>query len=92
MSDGSPLLRVGAVSKRFGGTLALDDVDFAVRAGEVHALLGENGAGKSTLIKLLAGVHHADGGTVEWRGRTVQPHLDRLPIAFITRISGWWTR
>ncbi len=50
------------VSKRFGSTIALDDVDLEVRAGEVHAIVGENGAGKSTLIKILSGVHQGDRG------------------------------
>lgn len=57
------------ISKRFGATLALDSVDFEVRAGEVHALLGENGAGKSTLIKIVSGVHQPDAGTYEVGGR-----------------------
>jgi monosaccharide-transporting ATPase len=59
------------VSKRFAGTVALDRVDLALRAGEVHALVGENGAGKSTLIKIITGVHQPDGGVVRYRGEPV---------------------
>jgi ribose transport system ATP-binding protein len=58
------LLRVTRLGKRFGGTHALQDVSFDVRAGEIHALLGENGAGKSTLIKILAGIHQPDAGAI----------------------------
>ena len=61
----APVVTVRGISKRFGGTQALHDVSVAVRAGEIHALLGENGAGKSTLIKILAGVHAPDEGLVE---------------------------
>src|SRR5215207_4579021 len=57
-------LEMRGISKRFPGVLASDNVDFDVRAGEVHALLGENGAGKSTLIKIVAGVHAPDSGTI----------------------------
>ncbi len=56
------------VSKRFVGTRALDDVSVELRAGRVHALIGENGAGKSTLIKILGGVHQPDSGAVEIDG------------------------
>jgi ABC-type sugar transport system ATPase subunit len=55
---------VAALSKRFGGTQALKDVDLEVSHGEIHALIGPNGSGKSTLIKILAGFHHAEPGAV----------------------------
>jgi simple sugar transport system ATP-binding protein len=59
------------VSKRFPGVIANDQVDFDLRQGEVHALLGENGAGKSTLMNVLAGLYRADGGTVTVHGKRV---------------------
>lgn len=67
-----PLLEVEGLLKDYPGTRALDHVDLTVRAGEVHALLGENGAGKSTLIKVLAGVVPADAGIVRFGGETVE--------------------
>ncbi|MDR0519178.1 MAG: sugar ABC transporter ATP-binding protein [Clostridiales Family XIII bacterium] len=70
MQDGIALEMKG-ISKSFPGVLALNNVDFTLRAGEVHALMGENGAGKSTLIKVLTGVYEKDAGQVSVGGKTV---------------------
>ena len=67
-----PILRLSGIVKRFAGATALDGVDFELRPGEVHALVGENGAGKSTLIKIMTGAYHRDGGEVWLEGRPVR--------------------
>jgi ribose transport system ATP-binding protein len=67
-----PLLRLNKITKRFPGVLALDEVDFELRAGEVHVLFGENGAGKSTLINLIAGALRPDGGEIDFRGEAAE--------------------
>jgi ribose transport system ATP-binding protein len=70
--EGPPTLEVEAVTKRFVGVLALDDVSLSLSAGRVHALVGENGAGKSTLIKIMTGVYRPDEGRVRYRGDVVE--------------------
>src|SRR5215813_11741776 len=65
------LLAITGLSKSFPGVKALDQVDFTLRSGEVHALLGENGAGKSTLIKVLTGIYGRDGGSISLDGQEV---------------------
>jgi rhamnose transport system ATP-binding protein len=66
------IFRLRNVTKRFGGVTAVEDVDFDLRAGEVHALVGENGAGKSTLMKMVHGLYMPDEGTLEVGGETVE--------------------
>ena len=70
-ATGEVLLEARGVSKVFPGVRALNDVDFTVRGGEVHALVGENGAGKSTLMKIFAGLYQPDGGEVLLRGEHI---------------------
>src|SRR5512147_1966486 len=60
------------IVKRFPGVLANDHVDFELRAGEIHALLGENGAGKSTLMNVLAGLYKQDSGIIKVKGKTLE--------------------
>lgn len=67
------LLAMRDIRKVFPGVVALDGVNLNLRAGEVHALMGENGAGKSTLIKVLTGVYQRDGGTTELDGQGIDP-------------------
>jgi ribose transport system ATP-binding protein len=70
--QGTPLLRMRGIAKRYGGVTALDGVDFACRAGSIHAVLGENGAGKSTLIKIVAGVVQPSAGEMFLADRPVR--------------------
>ena len=70
----SPRAELRGISKRFAATQALDNVSLDLVAGEIHALVGENGAGKSTLVKILAGVHQPDEGTIWLDGESTQIH------------------
>lgn len=82
----SPLLAVSGMSKAFPGVQALDEVSFDLRAGEVHALMGENGAGKSTLMKIIAGVQPPDAGTLTLDGEPLVLHrpADALRHGIVT--------
>ena len=73
-SPSAPLLTLRGISKSFPGVKALARVDFTVRCGEIHALMGENGASKSTLIKVLTGVYQRDEGEAMMDGRPINPH------------------
>ena len=75
--DAAPAVTARALTRRFGSVAALDDVDIVIRAGEIHALLGENGAGKTTLVRILAGLEHPTAGDVELWGAPVQQFAAR---------------
>ena len=87
MPGTAPLLELRDIRKHFGGVTALGGVDFELRAGEIHALLGENGAGKSTLIKILGGIHAPDAGEIHVGGEPSEirevADADRLGIRLI---------
>ncbi len=68
---GAPVLRLDGIGKHFGGVVALDDVSLELHAGEVTAIVGDNGAGKSTLMKVIAGLHQPDAGTISVGGEEV---------------------
>jgi len=87
MAETQDLIHMKGISKTFPGVVALEDVDFFLRRGEIHALMGENGAGKSTLIKILTGVEHPDQGTIDLEGKLIQvrspQHSQELGISTV---------
>ncbi|MGV8939392.1 MAG: galactofuranose ABC transporter, ATP-binding protein YtfR [Allorhizobium sp.] len=72
-TDGAHILKASGFCKNFPGAMALDNVDFSLRRGEIHALLGENGAGKSTLVKCMTGAYRRDGGSLKLDGAEIDP-------------------
>ncbi len=74
---GDVILTMKGIDKSFPGVHALDHVDFEVKRGEVHALMGENGAGKSTLMKVLTGIYTKDSGTITYEGKETEFHNTR---------------
>src|ERR1043165_4396201 len=89
--DAPIVLEARGITRAFPGVQALAGVDLTLRAGEVHALMGQNGAGKSTLIKVLTGVHAPDAGSIELLGRPVTPqsplHAQELGISAVHQES-----
>ncbi len=87
MAEMQNIIQVRGIAKSFPGVVALEDVDFSLRKGEIHALMGENGAGKSTLIKVLTGVEHPEKGSIELDGKPVQvrspQHSQELGISTV---------
>jgi len=87
MNDEKIIVKMSEITKSFPGVLALENVDYSLKRGEIHALVGENGAGKSTLIKVLTGVEQPDKGTIELDGRLIQvrspQHSQELGISTV---------
>lgn len=87
MAENQIVLTMKGISKYFPGVKALANVDFTLRAGEIHCLMGENGAGKSTLIKVLTGVEHMDDGEITLEGEIIKPqspyHAQQLGISTV---------
>ena len=82
------ILETRKLTKVFPGVKAVDELDFDLEPGEIHAIVGENGAGKSTLIKMLAGVYRPTSGTIIVQGEERTFHNPRKPWS----TSGWFTK
>jgi ribose transport system ATP-binding protein len=83
-----PVIRMRGITKAFPGVIALKKVDFDLKPGEIHALIGKNGAGKSTLISILSGVYGIDEGEILFQGATIDSHhIQDLPVATVYQES-----
>src|SRR5947209_19811659 len=91
-----PVLRLQAVTKRFGGLTAVDRVSLSFASGTLHALIGPNGAGKTTLFNLISGLLRSDGGRIFFRGRDItglKPHeISRLGIKRTLQVKSVFPR
>ena len=91
MKEKDVLLKMKNISIEFPGVKALDKVDFTLKSGEIHALMGENGAGKSTLIKVLTGVEKLDSGNIVLLGNNINPksphEAQELGISTVYQLS-----
>lgn len=85
MAEKTPILQLKGISKRFGGVVALNDVNMELRKGEVLGIVGDNGAGKSTLIKIISGVYQKDSGEIYLKGQKVE--IDNPKDAMILGIE-----
>ena len=74
MNRNNILLEIKNVSKKFPGVMALKEISFNVKKGEIHAIVGENGAGKSTLIKIVSGVYSPDGGELVFNSKKIEKY------------------
>ncbi|MDP8957459.1 MAG: ATP-binding cassette domain-containing protein, partial [Actinomycetota bacterium] len=87
--EGGPLLEATGLEKRFGGVVALDDVDLHVAPGEIRGLIGPNGSGKTTLLRILGGTVEADGGRIAFAGRdlTHNPTTERVRAGLVRTLQ-----